>query len=567
MDISNDLEYAQLAQDDWSIRDDAMRAYVARSTEEVASLVRSTLGPCGMEKQILTRAPEGPVETVQSADSSEILDAIERGEGFNHPIAALFVDAVDSMQRGLGDGSTSAILLTHLLVKEGIELIEDGVNPNTVAFGYAAAADRAGEILDELSRPIDETGEQLRQVAITSMAGQLDHSESVRLVDYIVDAVQGVAMETEWINTDNVKIITTRQHPDALYRGVVIRQRPKMLEESEKSRREFDWSLQFPDAERDLTVAIIDSEVDFEKTASTFETGSETDKGGASTVHSVEELREYQDDLDATIEAAARDLSEMGVDLLAAQPTVSDGFRNTLGRRGIRVLDQIDSPLSDVERLSRATGASIVSDLADLRLDQLGTAGSVSQQKVGDEKWTCVDECQGGVFTIVSRCETETEVARRERLVADAIEVAAVAARDGQVLPGAGAPAMAVASVLRGERDAVPGRLQLPFGAFAESLEAFVQILAKNCGHDPLDVVPRLRAAHSGAEQRPAPIGLDVETGAPVNAWEAGIIEPRRIFSQAAETARVTSEQLLTMDAALFPDVDFEAFTPETEHD
>jgi hypothetical protein len=92
------------------MRDERARRYVVEATKGVASLVRSTLGPRGMEKLIQTIDPHDEPELVLTADGGEILAAIKRGEGFNHPVAALFVDCVDSMQRGLDDGTTTAMV-------------------------------------------------------------------------------------------------------------------------------------------------------------------------------------------------------------------------------------------------------------------------------------------------------------------------------------------------------------------------------------------------------------------------------------------------------------------------
>jgi chaperonin GroEL (HSP60 family) len=123
---------------------------------------------------------------------------------------------------------------------------------------------------------------------------------------------------------------------------------------------------------------------------------------------------------------------------------------------------------------------------------------------------------------------------------------------------------MAVARGVREYATSVAGREQLAVEAFADAVETLPRTLAGNAGHDPVDAVTALRSAHADGS---ASIGLDIESGDPVDAWGAGVVEPRRVFSQAVETAAGVTEQLLTVDAVLLPEVDLDSFDPLTEHE
>ncbi len=135
---------------EWTLQDEEAREYIRRTTNHVASLVRSTIGPYGLEKLVETHDLQGEPEAVLTGNAEEILAAVERGDGFNDPVAALFVDCVDSMQRSLGDGTGTAVLVADELIRRGLDLIEEGVHPSTVVVGYAIAAQRTGEVLDML---------------------------------------------------------------------------------------------------------------------------------------------------------------------------------------------------------------------------------------------------------------------------------------------------------------------------------------------------------------------------------------------------------------------------------
>jgi len=547
------------------MRDERARRYVVEATGAVASLVRTTLGPRGMEKLIQTVDPHDEPELVLTADGGEILAAIERGAGFNHPVAALFVDCVDSMQRGLDDGTTTAMVLTGELVERGSELVDEGLHPGTVAVGYSLASARAGAVLDELARPV--TGDDratLERIATTSMTAAVADDAREAYAEAVADAVQRLAddADRERLDTDDLKVLAASGADAGLYDGLVVRRRPGAADEVEVTNREFDWSPDVPRPVDDAGVALVDGELSFEDSASVPDGGS-----AALSVESREELADYRTDRRERIDAVATRLRGLGADVFVSQPAVGDDVRRRFERAGLRVVDGVKYPLSDVYRLARATGGEVVSDPDEVTAEAVGTAGRVSERRVGDEKWTVFDECDGGVSTLVVDARTGRGASARERLVENALDATAMAVSDGQALPGGGAPAMAVATDLREYARSVSAREQLAVEAFADAVETLVYVLAENAGLDPIDSLAALRRAHGAAPDSPASRGLDCATGEPVDAWGAGLREPRRVFSQAVETATATTEQLLTIDAVLYPNVDETAFRPQTEYE
>ncbi len=554
-----ELDIEDVAKSDWAIQDEEAREYVRRTTDQVASLVRSTIGPYGSEKLVETYDYQDQPEVVLSADADQILAAVERGDGFNDPVAALFVDAVDSMQRVLGDGTATALVLTDALVDRGLDLVEDGVHPSAVVVGYSMAAGRAGEVLDDLARECSpEDRDLLRQVASTAMTGDVDDGTRSRYAEQVADAVVGLAAATDgqWLNTDDVDVIAGTGVDARLHRGVIVQRHPSPVQREENSTAEFDWTPVVEGTLEDATVAVMDSDVSFGKTATSF---------GETQLSSPDALEKQRTALADRQAAFADRLDALGVDVFVSQEELEDDVRGALEREGIAVVDRVQYPKSDVARLARATGASVVSHVDDFAAGVLGTAGRVRELVRHDEKWAVFDECEGAVFSLVVSADTASAVTERERIVSNAIEVAAMAAIDRQVIPGAGAPAAAVASDLRRYAPTVAGREQLAVEAFADALEDFLGVLAENAGLDPVDAVTALRRAH--ADGSAAPFGLDLSSGETVDAWEAHVVEPRRVFSQAVETARSGTEQLLTVDAVLHPNVDLDSFSPEVEHD
>jgi chaperonin GroEL (HSP60 family) len=556
------VDVARLDPAEWTIRDVEARRYVERATDTVASLVRSTLGPAGLEKLIETADLQDERELVLTGDAGEILDAVHRGGGFDHPVAAVFVDVVDSMQRGLSDGSATTVVLAHALVERGFDLVREGLQPGTVVVGYAMAAARAGEVLDELARPVTaDDRDRLRRVAATSMTADLPDDLRTEYASMVATAVGelAAASATNWLDTDDAKVLATGDRPE-LRRGVVVRRRVGGVDLPGEGTDPERWELSAVDALRDATVAVVDRELDVEETA----TPLAGDAGAR--VSSPDALSAYRSQREARLDGTARRLADAGVDVVVARPNFDDEVRASLGNVGITVVDGVQFPESDVHRVARATGGEVVSYLDDLSADKLGHANRVVERIVDGEAYASF-EGDGAAFTLLLGSASDTEASRRERAVEDALDVTATAVMDEQVLPGAGAPAVAVAADLREHARSVSGREQLAVEAFADALEVVPATLARNAGHDPIATLADLRTAHARADDRPADYGLDVASGDPTSAWASGVVEPRRVFSQAVETARTVVEHLLTVDAVAFPNVDWESFEPRTEHE
>jgi chaperonin GroEL (HSP60 family) len=540
-------------------------AHIRQATTELAGMTWSMYGPGGQTKLVVYPDANGrQPEEVVTESVDVFLDALDQGDLFAHPVAAMLVDSVDSMQRGQSDGTNRTLLLAGALVDRGVALIEEGTAPITVLAGYSRAAHQTGEILDDQSEEwAVDCDERLRNLARTALTADVGNRSRSQYSEQIATAVRRLydATDGEWVDTDNVKVISGRSDEQGRYvNGVVVRRRPideKFEETDLLSRR---GRLRYTESVEDVRVAIVDREIDFEKTGTVL--GGR--KAGVQ-LDSPEDVFEYAAGVDEQREAAARHLETVGVDLLVTQENVEKEAADAFRRHGVHVVDNVKTPLSDVYRVERATGSTVVAHVNDLTSDDVGTAGSVVEYRVCDETWTVLDDCGGGLSTIVVEPATEGAAERHVDAVEDAIEVTATAAMDRQVIPGAGASAMAVATGLRDYATTIPEREQLAVDAFADAVEQLVYVLAENAGLDPLDSLTRLRTAQTRSGD--THLGLDLATGDPTDAMEAGVIEPRRVLSQAIETARVAVSQLLTADTVLYPNVNRSQLQFLSEHD
>jgi chaperonin GroEL (HSP60 family) len=201
---------------------------------------------------------------------------------------------------------------------------------------------------------------------------------------------------------------------------------------------------------------------------------------------------------------------------------------------------------SDMEKLAKATGAKIVTNVKDLTSEDLGEAELVEQRKVAGENMIFVEGCKNPkAVTILIRGGTEHVVDEIERALEDAIKVVKDVMEDGAILPAGGAPEIELSIRLDEFAKQVGGKEALAIEAFADALKIIPKTLAENAGLDPVDIMVKVISEH---KNRGKNIGIDVFEGKPADMLEKGIIEPLRVKKQAVKSASEAATMLLRID-------------------
>jgi chaperonin GroEL (HSP60 family) len=236
-------------------------------------------------------------------------------------------------------------------------------------------------------------------------------------------------------------------------------------------------------------------------------------------------------------------ISDVGANVLFCQKGIDDLAQHYLAKAGIMAVRRIKK--SDMEKLARATDATVVTNIEDLTADDLGLAGSVAGKRISGEEMIFVEECKDPKsVTLLIRGSTEHVVDEIQRAMEDAIGVVAATVEDGRVVAGGGAAEISIAKGLKDYADSISGREQLAVSAFAEALEVVPKTLAENAGLDSIDALVDLRAAH----EKSAYMGLDVFKGEVTDMYKAGVIEPHRVKKQAIQSAAEAAEMILRID-------------------
>jgi chaperonin GroEL (HSP60 family) len=237
-------------------------------------------------------------------------------------------------------------------------------------------------------------------------------------------------------------------------------------------------------------------------------------------------------------------VKKSGAKVLFCQKGIDDLAQHYLSKEGIYAVRRVKK--SDMEKLSKATGAKLVTKLDDLRASDLGIADLVEEKKIADDRMTFVTGCKNPkAVSVLIRGGTEHVIDEIDRSLNDAISVVSVAVADGKLVTGGGSTAAELALRLRDYAASVGGREQIAIDAFASALEVIPTALAENAGLDPIDVLIELRKAHKSGKGN---AGINVFTGKVTDMKKEKVLEPLRVGKQGISSATDAAVMILRID-------------------
>jgi len=496
----------------------AQRVNIA-AAKAVAETVRTTLGPKGMDKMIVDSLGDVTITN----DGVTILEEMS----IEHPSAKMIVEVAKTQEDEVGDGTTTAVILAGELLKNAESLLDQNIHPTIIARGYRLAAYKVNEVLNNIAEDIKiKDDATLKNIAMTAMTGKGAEVAKEYLSQIIVKALKYVAEQDGKdikVDRDDVKIekkVGGSVEDTELIEGILL----------DKERVHSGM----PESVSNAKIALIDCALEVKST----ETEAKIQ------INDPTQMKGFLEQEEMMIKDMVAKVVNSGANVVFCQKGIDDLAQHFLAKNRIYAARRIKK--SDIDKLSKATGARIVTSLEDLSRDDLGHAGLVEEQKIGDEQMTSVTNCKNPkAVTLLIRGGTEHVVDEIKRAVEDAVGDVAATIVSGKAVGGAGACEIEVAKVLRKFADSLSGREQLAVMAFADSMETIVKTLAENAGLDPIDVLTELKSAH---DKKMKWAGIDVFTGKIKDSWRAGVIEPLKIKTQALSSASEVATMILRID-------------------
>ena len=485
----------------------------------VAETVKSSLGPKGMDKMLVDSFGDVTI----TSDGRTILDEMD----IQHPAAKMMLEVAKTQDNEAGDGTTTAVIISGELLNKAQELVERSVHPTIIIDGYKKASDKALEVLEKIAISIDPTSTDYpKKVAMTSMASKLVAEHREYLADLVVKAILAVAEkdgDKYKADVDDVKVEKKPGESTAetkLIQGVVLDKEiahsgmPKRVEKAK--------------------IALLDCPLEIEK----------TEFDAKINIESPEQMDAFLKQEEDMLRDMAEKIAKTGANVVLCEKGIDDMVQHFLARKGILAVRR--NKKSDMEKLAKATGGKIVTNLDGMTSADLGYAALVEERKIGDDKMTFIEGCKHPkAVTILIRGGTQRIVDEAERSVHDALCVVRDVVEEPKIVAGGGAPELEVSRMLKKYAETLPGREQLAVKAFAEALEAVPITLTENAGLDPIDIISDLRARHEKGETW---AGIEVNNGKVQDMAKAGVYEPLAVKKQIVKSATEASTMILKID-------------------
>lgn len=497
---------------------DAQHASVA-AARVVAESVKSSLGPKGMDKMLVDSFGDVTITN----DGATILDEMD----VQHPAAKMLVEVAKTQDDEVGDGTTTAVVLTGELLSKAEQLIEKDVHPTVIVDGYKMAAEKALEILEGIAIKVDPADKSmLKKVASVSVATKMLAEYKDEVSDFAVRAILEVAEKDAKgykVDIDDVKVEKKPGESiseSKLIQGVLL-----------------DKEVVHPGMPKrvdNAKIALLSCPLEVEK----------TEFDAKLNIKNPDQMKAFLDEEEKMLRGMVDKIALAGANVVICEKGIDDVAQHFLAKKGVLAVRRVKQ--SDMEKLVKATGAHVATNLEDFESKDLGTAQLVEERKVADDKMTFVEGCKNPkAVTILVRGGTQRIVDEAERAVHDALCVVRDVVVNPKVVAGGGAPEAEVAKRLRAYADKLAGREQLAVQAFGEALESVPMILAENAGLDPIDIQVELRTKH---DQGLIWAGVDPFKGKVADLAKQNVYEPLAVKVQMVKSASEAAGMILKID-------------------
>jgi len=505
-----------------------VRATNILAARAVADVVRTSLGPKGMDKMI--QDPRG--EVLISNDGATILAQMK----LIHPTAKMMAELSKAQDVEAGDGTTSVVVIAGALLQAAQRLLAKGIHPQTITEAFLQAAEKAEEILTEASIPVHlDNREQLIQSASTSLNSKVVAQNAEQLAPIAVDAVLKVIDPKTAINVDlnDIKIVKKLGgviEDSELVEGLVLTQKvsraaggPSRIENAKIGLIQFCLSAPKTDMESNIQVR------DY----------TQMDRL----------LREER----TILAKMVKQIAKTGCNVLLVQKSIlrdatTDLSLDFCAKAKILVVKEIER--DDIEFISKMLGVEACASLDSFTEDKLASADLVREDELGDDlgsivRFTGLKNSKGGCVSILVRASNQLLLDETERSIHDALCVVRSLVKKKALIAGGGAPEMEVSQKLMAYSRTIGGIAAVCIEHYAEALELVPYTLAENAGMQPVEIVTKLRAAHAAGEKF---AGINVKKQTICNIYEEGVVQPLLVSTSSIKMATETVRMILKID-------------------
>ena len=502
--------------------------------QSVVDVIRTTLGPRGMDKLIHTER-----KVTISNDGATLISLLD----IVHPAARTLVDIAKSQDNEVGDGTTSVVLLAGELMREAKTFIKEGMHSQVIIKGFRRAMNEAVQRIKEISVKLKDKDEEekrdmLKKWAMTSLNSKLINSYKEFFGEMVVTAVSKLDEDLD-MKMIGIKKVTGGSITDSqLIEGVAFK-KTFSYAGFEQQKKKFD----------NPKICLLNLELELK-----------SEKENA-------EIRiENPDDYQAIVDAEWRiiyekleNIVESGANVVLSKLPIGDLATQYFADRGLFCAGRV--PIEDLKRVAAATGGVIQTTVNGLKPDVLGSCELFEEKQVGSERFNFFTGCQNTrTVTLLLRGGAEQFIEEAARSLNDAIMIVRRAIKAYAVVAGGGAIEMELSRHLRKFLRTISGKEQLVINSYSKALEVIPRTLADNSGLDSTEIVNKLRQKHSvGKIEDGMWYGVDVLNEKVGDCFNQFIWEP--------EAVRINVLVAATEAACIILSVDETVRNPSSEQD
>jgi chaperonin GroEL (HSP60 family) len=507
------------------------RRYNFLAAKLIAELVKSSLGPGGLEKMFVDILGEVTV----TKDGATLLRKLD----VDHPAAKMLIDASNTVDNEVGDGTTSVVVLAGALIEKAEELLDIGISVASIIdgflFGLQISLDNLNSISFELNNRDRFTMEKIAKTVLGSKS--INHiivtDNDTNFEEILVDAIFAVAdFSNKCVVVDDIKIEQKIGNASEiqLISGTVI---DKTIDNSS-----------MPKSVNEAKILLIDVELDKQMTRTDAEIQ----------LNSPYQISVFQQEQSVLLLDKIQKIIDSRANVVISRKGIGNAAQGYLTKASIMSIRRVKE--NDLRWIEKATGARLTRELDKISEQTLGYATKVYEKTVGEDKMVFVEGCKKPrSVTVLLRANSPKYLDEFHRSVLDALFTLRNFVLKPHIVPGGGAVEMAIAKRISDEAKSMSGSQQIVLNKFSDALQEIPRTIARNAGMNVTDILTELRSKYSNqnTEHREGIkwYGIDANERKISEMFSCNVVELSLVKEQILKTAVEVVSMLIRIDDVL----------------